>query len=71
MHRETTMKHGGHHLHDSMLTLRHHIDEHLHSRHFWTGILLALIVVGLLAMLFMLAGNAPINPDAPRYVPFL
>jgi len=71
MHRDTTMKHGGHHLHDSMVNLRHHIDDHLHSRHFWTGVLLALIVVAFATLLFMLAGNTPLNVQGPTYVPYL
>jgi len=42
MHKDTTMKHGSHHLHDAMLTLRHEISEHFHSRHFWVGVVATL-----------------------------
>ncbi len=68
MHKATTMKHGSHNLHDRMLSLRHHIDEHLHSRHFWTGVLLTLLILGFIATLLILAANAPVM--FPRGVPY-
>ncbi len=71
MHPAETMKHWSHHLHDGMLTLWHHIDEHLHSRHFWVGVLLTLLIVGIVTLLFMLARNAPvIYPHDYPYVPY-
>jgi len=70
MHRDTTMKHGGHHLHDTMLTLRHEISEHFHSRHFWVGVVVTLLIVGFVTAVFMLARNAPIIYPQVPYTPY-
>jgi hypothetical protein len=70
MHKETTMKHGSHRLHDGMLTLWRHIDEHLHSRHFWAGVAIAILIVGIVTMLFILARNAPIMYPTAPYSPY-
>lgn len=71
MHPVTTMKHWSHHLHDGMPNLRQHISEHLHSRHFWVGVGLTLLVVGLVALLFILARNAPmVYPHDLPYHPY-
>ena len=71
MHTTTTLKHWSHHLHDAMLTIRHHISEHLHSRHFWVGVVLTLLLVGMAVLLLTLAGNAPvIYPHNLPYPPY-
>ena len=71
MHPVITAKDWSHHLHDDMLHLWHHIDEHLHSRHFWMGVGITLLVVGLVALLFVLASNAPIAyPQGYPYIPY-
>lgn len=70
MHRETTMKHGSHHMHDSMQTMWHHIDEHFHSSHFWVGVGVTLLFVGLAILLFNLAGNAPLQLRFLPYRPY-
>ncbi len=59
MHPVTTMKHWSHHLHDGMLAMWHEIDQHLHSRHFWAGVGLTLLIVGIVALLFFAVRNAP------------
>ncbi len=46
-----------------VITLKHwshHVSEHLHSHHFWAGVVITLLIVGIVALLFMLARNAPI-----------
>lgn len=73
MHPVITMKHWSHHLHDSMLSTWHHIDEHLHSHQFWAGVMLTLIILGIVTMLAILAWNAPImhhQLEMPPYVPY-
>ncbi len=73
MHPATTMKHGSHPWHDRCrLILWHHASAHLHSRHFWAGVVVTLLVVGILALLFILASNAPliVPPEMPPYVPY-
>ena len=71
MHPVIPMKHWSHHLHDRMLTMQHHIAEHLHSRHFWVGVGLTLLIVGIVALLFLLARDAPlINPYGFPYSPY-
>ncbi|MDF7825876.1 hypothetical protein P4B35_17740 [Pontiellaceae bacterium B12227] len=32
----------------------HHVSEHLHSRHFWAGVGVTLLVIGTVALLFVL-----------------
>jgi len=49
MHPIITMKHWS-----------HHVSEHLHSRHFWAGVAITLLIVGVVTLLFILARNAPI-----------
>jgi hypothetical protein len=44
MHTAKTIKHWSHHLHDSLLTMGHHIDQHLRSRHFWAGVGITLLI---------------------------
>lgn len=71
MHPVITMKHWSHHLHDGMLNVRHRIAESLHSRHFWIGVGVALVVVGIVALLILLARDAPfINPYGFPYSPY-
>lgn len=71
MHPVITAKDWSHHLHNSMLTLWHHIDEHLHSRHFWMGVGITLLVVGVVTLLFILARNAPlVYPNNLPYHPY-
>jgi len=72
MHPATTMKHWSHHLHDGMLTMWHEIDQHLHSRHFWTGVGITLLIVGFVTALIILVKNAPIQvpSDYPYRFPY-
>ena len=49
MHPVTAMKHWS-----------HNVIEHLHSRHFWAGAAITLLIVGVVTLLFILARNAPI-----------
>ena len=58
-----TMKSWGHHLHDGMLSMRHHINEHLHSRHFWTGVGITLLVIGFVALFVYFATKAPLQME--------
>jgi hypothetical protein len=60
MHPAITMKHWS-----------HHVSEHLHSRHFWAGVVITLLIVGVVALLFILARNAPIAyPHGFPYGPY-
>jgi hypothetical protein len=72
MHPIATTKNWSHHLHDGMLSMWHHIDQHLRSRHFWAGVGITLLIVGFVAMLLFLAKNAPINApiDSPSSMPY-
>lgn len=71
MHPVINIMHWSHHLHDILLTLRYHVSDHLHSRHFWAGMGVALLIVGIMTLLFILARNAPIiYPRAPPYIPY-
>ena len=71
MHPVITIMHWGHHLREIMLTTKYHINDHLHSRHFWVGVTLGLLIVGIMTVLFILASNAPvIYPHGMRYVPY-
>jgi hypothetical protein len=49
MHPAVTMKHWS-----------RHVSEHLHSRHFWAGVAITLLIVAVVSLLFILARNAPI-----------
>ena len=72
MHPVTTMKHWSHALHEGMLTMRHHIGDHLHSRHFWVGVGITLLLVGVAALLFFLSKHTPImSPgEYPYSIPY-
>lgn len=72
MHSIIAIKHWGHHLHESMANMRHQISTHLHSRHFWTGVGVTLLIIGVLALLFTLAMKAPIqlNETHPYGFPY-
>ncbi len=71
MHPIATAKDWSHHLHDGMLTAWHHIDQHLRSRHFWTGVGITLLVIGLVALFIVLAKNAPTElPSYPYSYPY-
>lgn len=61
MHPVITMKSWSHQLHDSLLIARHEIYEHIRSRHFWTGVAVALLLAGIAAALIMLAMNTPVE----------
>ena len=72
MHPVATTKNWSHHLHDSMLTMRHHISDHLHSRHFWAGVGIALLVVAIMTLLFIAVKNSPIElrSNYPYGIPY-
>ena len=72
MHPVVTMKHWSHHLHDGTQAMWHHIDEHLRSRHFWAGVGVTLLIVGFVALVFMLVKNAPIQMQGeyPYGIPY-
>ncbi len=65
MHTAKTMKHWSHHLHDGMLSLWHQIDQHLHSRRFWAGVGIALLLVFLVTLIVLSAKNAPVESFNP------
>ncbi len=72
MHTTGTMKHWSHRLHDGMLSMRHHIDQHLHSRHFWTGVGVTLLIIGFITLFVILAQNAPLlTPPSLPYTPYM
>ena len=48
-------------MHDGLLSLWHHIDQHLRSRHFWTGVGITLVIVGIVTLLLLLAMEAPVE----------
>lgn len=66
MHPMITVMHWSHHLHDNLLVAWHEIDQHLHSRHFWTGVAIALLIVGFIALMITLLANAPAGPLGER-----
>ena len=75
MHPIATTKHWSHHVHDGMLTMWHHIDEHIRSRHFWAGVAVTLMFVVLMTLLFFAVKNAPVelpaeHPSAIPYSPY-
>ena len=72
MHPVITMKSWSHHLHDGTLSMWHHIDEHLRSRHFWAGVALTLLIGGLVTLLFFVAKNASteIHTEYPYGIPY-
>ena len=49
MHPVITMKHWS-----------HQVSEHLHSRQFWVGVGITLLIIGVITLLFILSRNAPI-----------
>ncbi len=63
MHPIMTAKSWSHHLHDGALAAWHQIDQHLRSRHFWTGVGIALLAIGLVALVITLVRNAPLQGD--------
>ena len=65
MHPVVTMKHWSHHLRDGMTSAWHHIDQHLHSRHFWMGMGIALLAVFFVSIVFLLITQAPFESTAP------
>ena len=73
MHPVITMKNWSHHLHDAMLSMGHHVDQHLRSRHFWTGIAVALVVAAFMTLVILLALKTPLESlnTAPHSNPYL
>jgi hypothetical protein len=63
-----TMKHWSHQLHDGMLSMGHHISDHLHSRTFWIGVGVAFLIVGLVTLVVFAARSAPIQ--LPKDYPY-
>ena len=75
MHPVMTMKNWSHHLHDGMLSMSHHIDEHLHSRHFWAGVGVTLLIAAVVTLLFFAVKYAPSEmpfdyPHSTPYTPY-
>ncbi len=68
MHPVITMKDWSHHLHDSMLAMWHHMDQHLRSRHFWVGVGVTLLIVGFVMLMLVLARKSPI--EVPGTYPY-
>ncbi|VGO22074.1 hypothetical protein [Pontiella sulfatireligans] len=52
--------------------MRYQVSGHLHSRHFWAGVGITLLIAAIVALLFILAKNAPITAPGgyPYTVPF-
>ena len=61
MHPIAAVKHIGHDLHEGMQFIRHHVDRHLLSRRFWIGFGAALLAMGMLGLLLLLAARAPLE----------
>ncbi|MBT8045769.1 MAG: hypothetical protein KJN67_01260 [Pontiella sp.] len=72
MHLGTSMKGWSHRLHDGMLGIWHHIDQHLHSRHFWTGVGVAVLIMGFVMLAIMLARETPVilRGEYPYGIPY-
>jgi len=71
MHPVMTMKNWSRHLHDGTLMLWRQVNDHLHSRHFWVGVGMTLLLLGILALLFSLARNTPyLYPRNYPYTPY-
>lgn len=75
MHAIENVKNWSHHLHDGMLNMCHHIDQHLHSRAFWTGVIIALVIVSLITLVVMLSKRFPVDsietyPLSNPYMPY-
>jgi hypothetical protein len=68
MHPIIAITHWSHHLRESMMIMSHQIHENLHSRHFWAGVGITLLIVGTLALLFALVTGTQI--EAPRLYPY-
>ena len=68
----TAMKHWSHHLHDDLQAMGRHIMQHLHSRHFWTGVGITLLIIGTAVLFLMLARYAPLQMQNmhPYSVPY-
>jgi hypothetical protein len=62
MHPMITVMHWGHHLHGNLLVAWDGIDQHLHSRHFWVGVAVTLLIVGFVALMGLLLMHAPASP---------
>ncbi|MBC8207077.1 MAG: hypothetical protein ISR85_05790 [Kiritimatiellales bacterium] len=62
MHPVVTMMNWSHHLHDNMLAIWHVMDQHIHSRHFWHGVMLTLLIIGFIVLLVLAFMNAPSIP---------
>lgn len=62
MHPVIAIANWSHHMHDGVVFLRHEANVMFHSRHFWGGVVIALLAAGLIALIFMLAINAPQEP---------
>jgi len=71
MHPVATAMNWSHHLHDSMPVIWHEIDQHLHSRHFWAGVTVTLLIICTFILLLMLAKNAPIQTEPMTEIPWL
>ena len=73
MHPVTTLMHWSHHMHDSMSYMRYGITEHLHSRHFWVGMGVALFIVALLILMAFVVWRVPIemSESYPYMYPYL
>ena len=72
MHPMMTISHWSHHWHENMQMLRHHISDHFYSRHFWVGVGVTLLVIGILTLLFIAARYAPYTyPQNIPYAPYL
>ena len=70
MHPVITVKHWSHQLHDGMLFVWHEIDEHLHSRHFWTGVAVAALAIGLVTLIIMLAMHSDLPAETFETYPY-
>lgn len=62
MHSVATVMNWSHHLHEDMLAIWHVTDQHLHSRHFWVGVVLTLLIIGFIVLLALAFMNAPEIP---------
>ena len=72
MHPVTNILHWSHHMHEGMDYLWHQTLEHLHSPHFWIGVGITLLVIGLISLLLIavLYGSIEFSYGRYPYMPY-
>lgn len=65
MHTADVIKGWGHHLHDGLVVMLHETEHLVSSRHFWSGVLVTLLVAGIVALVVTMLVRAPEMPVRP------